>query len=329
MYWPAPFLSDGPLWRGHRQWCASCFALLQWFQRPRIVVAAHVGRYRPFGMMLSKVLMGTRRTAVIGATWVLTFGMACASTTAGRKVSNGLTPRDTRIVHEECPVDESGVLAEDVNGDGRPDRRTVSEEGRVVCRALDFNFDGVVDAWVYFDSAGKVRRRESDYDRDGRVDEVAIYKDGMLVERDRATTLSGKLDTWQHYQNGKVAGAERDSNGDEYVDQWWEYPDQRSADCPLIHSDVNGDGRPDPGATVDVCKDQYVPGGRDGEKASGDAEGRPSVSDVPTEVDPSATSATPDSADAPAEEASGSGAGSSGADSARPSPVAPKAGGKK
>jgi len=274
--------------------------------------------------------MGTRRAEGSWGVWLLACGlvMACAGSGAGRKAANpsGLSPRDTRIVHEECPVEESRVVAEDVNGDGRPDRRTVSEDGRIVCRGLDFNFDGVVDAWLYFDGAGKVRRRESDYDRDGRIDEVATYKDGVLLERDRATTLSGKLDTWQHYQNGKVASAERDSNGDEYVDQWWEYPDQRSADCPLIHSDVNGDGRPDPGATVDVCKDQYVPSGRDGEKATGEGEGRPGVSDVPTEVDPAAPSAAPNAEEPPAK---GDPASAAGADSVAPDAAPSKAGGGK
>jgi hypothetical protein len=221
-------------------------------------------------------------------------GVGCAGSSAGQRAGHGSgpTPRDTRIVHEECAVEDSGVVAEDVNGDGRPDRRTVSDDGHVVCRGLDFNFDGVVDAWVYLDESGKVRRRESDYDRDGRVDEVAVYANGVLSERQRATTLSGKLDTWQHYQNGKVASAERDSNGDDYIDQWWEYPDQRTAQCPLIHSDVNGDGRPDPGATVDVCKDQYVPAARDGEKAAGEGENEPAVGDVPTEIDPSAAPAS-------------------------------------
>ena len=110
------------------------------------------------------------------------------------------------------------------------------------------------------------------------------------------------------------------------MDQWWEYPDQRSADCPLIHSDVNGDGRPDPGATVDVCKDQYVPSGRDGEKATGEGEGRPGVSDVPTEVDPAAPSAAPNAEEPPAK---GDPASAAGADSAAPDAVPAKAGGGK
>jgi hypothetical protein len=240
-----------------------------------------------------EVLMGAWLTEK-RACWLLagSVAVACASSAAGRKAGSpkGPAPRDTRIVHEACPLDDGGVVAEDVNGDGRPDRTTVSEGGRVVCRGLDFNFDGVIDAWVYLDAGGKLRRRESDYDRDGRVDEVALYRAGVLSERQRATTLAGKLDTWQHYQNGKVASAERDSNGDDYVDQWWEYPDQRSADCPLIHSDVNGDGRPDPGATVDVCRDQYVPAARDGERAPGTPEGEEAagIEDVPTEVEPPA-----------------------------------------
>ncbi|MEO8178841.1 MAG: hypothetical protein ABI895_08415 [Deltaproteobacteria bacterium] len=251
--------------------------------------------------------MGTLRAARGGVSVLLMsgIGVGCAGGSAGRRAEHGSgpVPRDTRIVHEECPVEDSGVVAEDVNGDGRPDRRTVSEDGHVVCRGLDFNFDGVIDAWVYLDPSGHVRRRESDYDRDGRIDEVAVYVNGVLSERQRATTLSGKMDTWQHYQNGKVASAERDSNGDEYVDQWWEYPPQRSADCPLIHSDVNGDGRPDPGATVDVCKDQYVPAARDGEKAPGEGENEPAVSDVPTEVDPAAPAPDANGSDAESEPA--------------------------
>src|SRR5437867_3370577 len=122
--------------------------------------------------------MGTRQAARGWGSVLLMcgVGMGCAASATSPRAEHpsGPAPRDTRILHEECPVEDSGVVAEDVNGDGRPDRRTVMDGGRVVCRGLDFNFDGVVDAWVYFDETGKVRRRESDYDRDGRVDEVAI-----------------------------------------------------------------------------------------------------------------------------------------------------------
>lgn len=214
----------------------------------------------------------------------LCFVVACAGGAAGRKGARdaSIAARDTRIAHEECSV-EDDATREDINADGKPDRMTVHDGGKPVCRGLDFNFDGVVDVWVYLDGSGNLRRRESDYDRDGRIDEIALYRAGVLAERQRATTLIGKLDTWQYYESGRVARAERDSNGDAYIDQWWEYSKDRSEDCPLIHSDVDGDGRPDPGATVDVCRDQHVPAPRDGSEPERDALDE-NMSSVPTEV---------------------------------------------
>ncbi len=67
-----------------------------------------------------------------------------------------------------------------------------------------------------------------------------------IQERERVMTLVGKVDTWQHFENGQLARAERDTNGDGIVDQWWEYPKRAETECPLIHSDMDGDGRPDP-----------------------------------------------------------------------------------
>jgi hypothetical protein len=222
------------------------------------------------------------------------FGCGAAATGRGADGRPLISARDTRILHEDCPISAGGAINEDVNGDGRPDRTTVNDGGRPSCRSLDFNFDGTVDAWVYLDESGNTRRRESDYDRDGRVDEVSLYRAGVLAEQHRATTLAGKLDTWHYYVSGKVARTERDSNGDDHVDQWWEYPAERAADCPLIHSDVDGDGRPDPGATVDVCRDQYVPASRDEAQAPAEEEG---VGEVPTEIDTAPTGTPSDAPD--------------------------------
>jgi hypothetical protein len=213
--------------------------------------------------------------------------LACAGTSheSNAPDSTSIARRDTRILHEECAVNDSDAVGEDVNGDGRPDRTTV-RRGRVeICRAVDFNFDGVIDSWVYLDSEGRLRRQENDYDRDGRVDEVALYQGGQLTERQRATTLAGKLDTWHFYEAGKVSRTERDSNGDDYVDQWWEYPAGRQAECPLIHSDVDGDGRPDPGATVDVCSERYTPAPRDSAPGEGAEDASDSVGELPVETE--------------------------------------------
>ncbi|HVU05312.1 MAG TPA: hypothetical protein VHE30_26375 [Polyangiaceae bacterium] len=199
-----------------------------------------------------------------------------------------MTRRDIRIAHQACPVDSGSAEKINVGGDARPDIVIVSSGGHEVCRSVDMNFDGVVDSWVYRDGSGNVTRRENDYDRDGRVDEIALFQGGVVVEKQRATTLAGRLDTWQFYQGGKLARAERDSDGDAQVDQWWEYPKPDQPECPVIHSDVDGDGHPDPGATVNVCGEAsgYVPPERASEKAAtGATFDKTTPEAVPTELE--------------------------------------------
>jgi hypothetical protein len=195
-----------------------------------------------------------------------------------------VTRRDIKVSHEACAV--GGGEKINVGGDPRPDIVIVKSGGHEVCRSVDMNFDGVVDSWVYRDAAGNVTRRENDYDRDGRIDEIVIYQGGVVVEKQRATTLVGRLDTWHFYQGGKLARTERDSDGDSQIDQWWEYPKPDQPECPVIHSDVDGDGHPDPGATVNVCGEAsgYVPPERPSDKAPGTTFDKTEPGAVPTEV---------------------------------------------
>ena len=219
---------------------------------------------------------------------------------AGANSASNFTARDTQVAHEKCDVTSDTVEKIDANGDGKPDITIVREGGRELCRAVDLNFDGVVDAYSYFDSANQLRRRENDYDKDGQIDEISTFKGGQIAQKDQSTALAQHLDTWDFYQAGVLVRTERDSNGDGVIDQWWEYP---KPGCPLIHADMNNDGRPDPGATVDYCKETgYVPPDR-GDKAAAtptfesktslptETENKPS--DVPTEKSTPAPAAPP------------------------------------
>jgi hypothetical protein len=157
--------------------------------------------------------------------------------------------RSTEMTLEAC---EGGAeVLHDADGDGTPEIRAHMEAGRETCRIVDLNGDGSVETTVFFDNAGGLRRVQSDFDRDRRVDEVAFYQNGVIHERWRAAQLTGRVDTWEYYENGRIVRTERDQNGDSITDQWWEYP---HPECPLIHSDADGDGRPDPQTTVDYCK---------------------------------------------------------------------------
>lgn len=215
--------------------------------------------------------------------WVLGVGLlGCFAGSTSEVVAPSLArqARVTEIFHEECLLEKASTV--DVNFDQRPDTFELIQAGNVVCRALDLNFDGQIDDWAYFDETGAVRRRETDFDRDGKIDEVAVYQQGVLVEKRRASTTAGRWDTWHFYLAGKMDHTERDSNGDGYVDQWWEYGANRTSICPLIHSDVDGDGRPDPGATIDLCE------GENEDNVAGDEPeretGSPSLGEIPTEV---------------------------------------------
>ena len=163
--------------------------------------------------------------------------------------------RETTIVHEPCDASSKSAQGTDINGDGKPDIVHVMEGGRELCRVLDLNADGAIDAFVYFDAAGLERRRESDFDRDGRADEIAIYKDGKLVQKQRETNFDDKIDTWDYYEGDRLVRRERDSDGDAIVDQWWTFNRPTEPKCALVASDANGDGRPDPNSEVDTCSE--------------------------------------------------------------------------
>lgn len=258
----------------------------------------------PYGIRLSSVA-------------VVAFQLGCNSGSEPAKTAaNETGRRPTEVVHEECDIKDSNAERLDADGDGRADVTIVRSGNREVCRAVDLNFDGKIDTWVYKDASGQVRRRESDYDRDGRIDEIALYQAGVILEKHRSTTLSNKLDTWEFYQGGRLARTERDSNGDENIDQWWEYP---KPGCPLIHSDVNNDGRPDPGATIDYCKETgYVPPERMGRaRPKSPSFDRPGT--LPTELETKEMD-SPQNPDQAPSDSGGQSSGDSGADSSAEKP---------
>jgi hypothetical protein len=162
--------------------------------------------------------------------------------------------RSIEIKHEPCDVESKESGRVDINNDGRSEVTHVNKGGHEACRAVDLNFDGRIDSYVYFDKNGQMRRRESDFDRDGALDEIAIFEGGRLVRKERETNLDQKIDTWDFYQNDVLVRRERDSNNDGRVDQWWSFPDPSHLECPVVETDSDGDGKPD--TRMDVCKER-------------------------------------------------------------------------
>lgn len=210
----------------------------------------------PEGVGRARHVTGWLKCMVIGA--------ACLTSSCGGKDKVGpstaadvFVRRSTKIELESCALDGGGIEAIDANLDGRAELNRKMAGSKESCRAADLNGDGKLDRTTFFDEDGRIRRIESDFDRDGRTDEIALFIGGVVQEKHRATTLNGRLDTWEFYERGALSRTERDKNGDGIIDQWWEYP---TPGCPLIHTDGDGDGRPDPQTTIDYCKATgYVP----------------------------------------------------------------------
>jgi hypothetical protein len=190
--------------------------------------------------------------------------------------------RPTEVVHEACNV-ESAQEKLDANGDGRADISVVMKGGRPQCQAADLNQDGIIDVYAYFESDGKVRRREYAYSRDARINEIRLYRAGQLTEIQQSTVAGGRLDTWHFFKNAKRVRTERDSDGDGIVDEWWEYPHADRPGCPMMYSDADGDAKPDPGSEVDLCEQGYVPPERDEYRYKSPDFQRPG--EMPTEVE--------------------------------------------
>lgn len=165
--------------------------------------------------------------------------------------------RDTELTHEPCDIASPQTTKVDVNSDNRPDILHVMQNGREVCRAVDLNFDGSIDAFIYYDGAGLERRRESDYDRDGRADEITFLQGGMVLRKERETNFDNQIDTWDYYQGERLIRRERDSDGDAIVDQWWEFNNPADPRCAIVSADRNTDRKPDPDSIVDLCGQAY------------------------------------------------------------------------
>ncbi|RYE80313.1 MAG: hypothetical protein EOO74_02330, partial [Myxococcales bacterium] len=131
------------------------------------------------------VLAQHNRSSSVG--W-LALGLATAllascsqSLSTGAKSGRDGTRRSVEVVHEACDVSSSSAQRTDVNGDGKPELVAVMKGGALFCQAMDLNLDGTIDRYAYYENGGQLRRTESDYDRDGRTDEIALYRGGVAV----------------------------------------------------------------------------------------------------------------------------------------------------
>ena len=80
---------------------------------------------------------------------------------------------------------------------------------------IDRNEDGVVDYRIMNGFRGLVEREELDYNYDGAMDDFYYYENGLLVREEIDSDYNGKVDIWVYLTEGQyIKRWERDLNGD-------------------------------------------------------------------------------------------------------------------
>lgn len=101
--------------------------------------------------------------------------------------------------------------------------------------------------------------RGLDTNGDGKVDKVVVSVDHKDRCYGEDTDHDGKIDTWDVMdENGNLTKRAQDTNGDGRVDQAWTFDPVRHG-CATVAPDLDGDGKPDPGSPLDICRSLASP----------------------------------------------------------------------
>ncbi|MFT5359353.1 MAG: hypothetical protein ACI9KE_006596 [Polyangiales bacterium] len=144
---------------------------------------------------------------------------AVGDTTASLEGSRG-----DETVREQCDVSDAEITTSDVNGDGTPDVRHVSVDGRRRCSEYDFDFRAPPDLTRFYAEDGvTIVREEHDLDFDQQLDQILYFENGELVRKELDTNFNNRIDTWMWCEGGSASRSERDRLNDGDVDTWETY----------------------------------------------------------------------------------------------------------
>ena len=120
------------------------------------------------------------------------------------------------------------LLRYDSNGDGKFDTFSYMDGTRILRIEIDQNEDGKIDRWEYYGTDQKLEKVGFSRAQDGIEDAWSFFNSAGATERiEISTRRNHKVDRIEHYENGKLARAEEDSDGDGRVDKWETYDGER------------------------------------------------------------------------------------------------------
>lgn len=182
----------------------------------------------------------THRIGCLACATLATLGVACG----------GAAPTEDELAPPEPTRARNGNLdrsyetaADDFNFDGEPDQITYLVGGTPVWAERDLDFDGRVDVYEHYDSAGRLTEQEFQLDFDDAIDVVRFYVDGVLVRKELSTGFDSTPTLFKYYApDGELLRVERDRDGDGIIDHVNYY---EGGQLVRIGIDLTGDGIPD------------------------------------------------------------------------------------
>ena len=116
------------------------------------------------------------------------------------------------------------TLAFDASGDGRNDAVGYVDGSRLRRVELDFDADGAIDRWDFYNNDGVLEKVGLSQRDDGRMDAEAFYTaTGALRLMRISTRRDGTFDRTEYYEHDALVRSEDDTNGDGKPDKWDTY----------------------------------------------------------------------------------------------------------
>jgi hypothetical protein len=81
--------------------------------------------------------------------------------------------------------------------------------------------DGIVDIWAYRGPDGGPGRIERSTRRDGTVDRIDFYENGVVVRAEQDMDHDGRADRWETYEAGALATVAFDTKRQGTPDRWF------------------------------------------------------------------------------------------------------------
>lgn len=130
--------------------------------------------------------------------------------------------------------------------DGRMDSWTLYRGGLIAELRLDEDGDGAPDEWQHYGRSGLMTRREMDHNKDGEPDAVYIFERENLVMEQHDSDYDGNPDRVVRYARRELARVEEDTDLDGRLDTWTDFGEHNGREViGRIERDSNKDGAAD------------------------------------------------------------------------------------